>query len=153
MDLITRTVYALIRFPDTMASGESHALIEDVVNSTMPYAICKCPGDSPEARSLRKSEACALHEPEGCPAVPMFTRGRRVRAAVGSEDEAQRAVRKCVQSRPMHSPAVYLGLCKSWPRILFENPDLEAVSRSVGLGGSGVGLCVFGGHDWVAGDS
>jgi hypothetical protein len=27
MDLITRTVYALIRFPDTMASGESHALI------------------------------------------------------------------------------------------------------------------------------
>jgi hypothetical protein len=66
MDLITHTVYALVRYPDTMASGEIHGLI-DVVDATMPYAIRKCPGDLPEARSLWKTEVCALHK---------LTRGR-----------------------------------------------------------------------------
>jgi hypothetical protein len=95
MDLII--VYALFRFPDTMALGKIDTLPEDAVVATMPNAIRNCPGDSPEVKSLWKSEVCMLHEPEHCPAVPMFTRGWRAHAALGSEDDAQCAVRKGVQ--------------------------------------------------------
>lgn len=139
MDLIDRTVNALLsRLTNAMGSGEVDSIIDKVVEATLRYALLKYSGDIPGKDGLWRSGICALHPPESCRILPMFS--RKVIAQhqeSGQEDASLLAIReKYLQSyrSGLFSPKSMdvLSTGTFWARIFLENPDLETVGRSIG---------------------
>ena len=139
MDLIDRTVTALLsRLTNAMGSGEVDAIIDKVVEATLRYALVKYSGDIPGKDGLWPSGICALHPPESCRILPMFSRKLIAQHQdSGQEDASLFAIReKYLQSyrSGLFSPKSMdvLSTGTFWPRLFLENPDLETVGRSIG---------------------
>lgn len=139
MDLIDRTVTALLsRLTNAMGSGEVDAIIDNVVEATLRYALVKYSGDIPGKDGLWPSGICALHPPESCRILPMFSRKLIAQHQdSGQEDASLFAIReKYLQSyrSGLFSPKSMdvLSTGTFWPRLFLENPDLETVGRSIG---------------------
>ncbi|ESK93630.1 asteroid-like protein 1 [Moniliophthora roreri MCA 2997] len=137
MDLINITVNALLnRSPTTMGTGEIDAVVDRIVESTLQYAITKYEGQD---GTLWPSTLCALHEPDVCPMLPIFS--RRIAAGDWQEDDMESKellirdeVRKLLleayrsgKLSPMLVDCLNTGTF--WPRFFLENPDVESVSR------------------------
>ena len=139
MDLIDRTVTALLsRLTNAMGSGEVDSVIDKVVEATLRYALVKYSGDIPGKDGLWPSGICALHPPESCRILPMFSRKLIAQHQdSGQEDASLFAIReKYLQSyrSGLFSPKSMdvLSTGTFWPRLFLENPDLETVGRSIG---------------------
>lgn len=139
MDLIDRTVTALLsRLTNAMGSGEVDAIIDKVVEATLRYALVKYSGDIPGKDGLWPSGICALHPPESCRILPMFSRKLIAQHQdSGQEDASLFAIReKYLQSyrsglfSPKNMDVLSTGTF--WARLFLENPDLETVGRSIG---------------------
>ncbi|KAK7045644.1 hypothetical protein VNI00_007477 [Paramarasmius palmivorus] len=137
MDLINITVKTLLnRSPATMGSGEIDAIVDRIIESTLQYAIAKYEG---EDGSLWPSTLCALHEPDVCPMLSIFSRS----IAAGDwqeedmdnkelliKDEVRRLLLEAYRNGKL-SPSIVncLNTGTLWPRLFLENPDIESVSR------------------------
>lgn len=139
MDLIDRTVTALLsRLTNALGSGEIDSIIEKVVEATLRYALLKYSGDIPGKDGLWRSGICALHPPESCRILPMFSQKVITQHQdSGQEDASLFAIReKYLQSyrsglfSPKNMDVLSTGTF--WPRLFLENPDLETVGRSIG---------------------
>ncbi|KAG1794319.1 uncharacterized protein HD556DRAFT_1369428 [Suillus plorans] len=144
MDLIDRSVHALlIRQPSTMASGETDAIVDRIVNATLQYAINKYDGDTFGPDGLWPSKVCALHQAETCRLPGLFSR-----ILLSADDNAanNNTAEHDTQLPQLHS--LYISAYRSghlqpklmdilntgtfWPRLFLENPDAENVARSIG---------------------
>lgn len=136
MDLIQKTVQALLsRSPAVVSPGEIDAIVDGIVVSTLQYAISTHDGQN---GSLWPSTLCALHEPDACPMLPMFSRHL---AAVNWQEEdmvgkdflnkveARKLLLEAYRSGQI-SPNVVncLNTGTIWPRLFLESPDVESVS-------------------------
>ena len=144
MDLIDKAVDALlVRSRSAMGSGEVDNIITTIVEATLQYAIPKYEGEIQGQPGLWPTQVCALHEPDVCPLLPLFSRSLSYKELSddGDDETEERAMREEVRAlyvqayrtgwlppKTMH----ILSTGTSWPRIFLENPDLESVSRSVG---------------------
>ncbi|KAG1823993.1 hypothetical protein EV424DRAFT_1472010 [Suillus variegatus] len=136
MDLIDRSVHALlIRQPSTMASGETDAIVDRIVNATLQYAINKYDGDTFGPDGLWPSKVCALHQAETCRLPGLFSR-----ILLSADDEAaNNTAEHDTQLPQLHS--LYISAYRSghlqpklmdilntgtfWPRLFLETPDAE----------------------------
>ncbi|KAL1660913.1 hypothetical protein GGF50DRAFT_62115 [Schizophyllum commune] len=137
MSLIERTVNALLSRVGTLGSGEVAAVVDNIVEATLPYAMPK-----PLSGSLWPSPVCALHAPETCTILPMFSRLFDFEAeasfderthALRIADKARRRYIKAYRAGALsHRLADVLSTGTFWPRVFLENPDAETVSKTVG---------------------
>ncbi|KAJ8076853.1 hypothetical protein PM082_001276 [Marasmius tenuissimus] len=137
MDLINKTVRTLLnRSPAILSSGEVDQIVDGIVVSTLQYAISKYDGEN---GAFWPSTLCALHEPDMCPMLPMFS--RKLAAVDWQEEdmedkeflngvEVRRVVLEAYRSGQI-SPNVVNSLNSGtwWPRLFLESPDVESVSR------------------------
>jgi len=135
MELIDKAVDALlIRSRSTMGSGEVDNIITTIVDATLQYAIPKYEGE--DRPGLWPTRICALHEPEACPLLPLFSRS--ILSEELSEVEGSEAQPTREEVRALYVNAYRAGLLPpkmmhilrtgtSWPRLFLENPDLENV--------------------------
>jgi hypothetical protein len=140
MDLIDKAVDALlVPSRSTIGSGEIDNIISTVVDATLQYAIPKYEEEIEGRPRLWPTQVCALHDPDDCPLLPLFSRSI---PPENLEDERE-ALAMREQVRSMYVRAYRNGLLPpkamhilstgtSWPRIFLENPDLETVARSIG---------------------
>ncbi|KAK2463159.1 hypothetical protein APHAL10511_004814 [Amanita phalloides] len=139
MDLIDRTVNTLLsRRTITLGSGEIEEIIDGIVNATLQYALTKNQGAADGKESLWPTDICALHGPDACPLLPVFS--RLCEDDVGTQDEDSQAK---IKQRGLYLEAYRKGLLSEklvdivntasyWPRLFLENPDIETVGRSIG---------------------
>ncbi|KAG7091037.1 hypothetical protein E1B28_010097 [Marasmius oreades] len=137
MDLIQKTVQALLsRSPSILSSGEIDAIVDGIVISTLQYAISTRDGQD---GSFWPSTLCALHEPDVCPMLPIFSRHL---AAVDwqEEDMEGKEFLNRIQTRKLLLEAYRSGQISPnvinclntgtlWPRLFLESPDVESVSH------------------------
>ncbi|KAL1746165.1 hypothetical protein HDZ31DRAFT_34719 [Schizophyllum fasciatum] len=137
MTLIERTVNVLLSRVGTLGSGEVAAVVDNIVEATLPYAMPKALDSS-----LWPSPVCALHSPDTCAILPMFSRSVEFEAET-SFDERTHALRLADKARRRYIKAYRAGALSSrladvlstgtfWPRVFLENPDAETVSKTVG---------------------
>lgn len=136
MDLIERSVNALLLRPSSFGSGEIAEVVEKIVEATLQYAIPKYEGDTPGPAGLWASELCALHGLHVCPILPLFSRKVADLADGSEEQEYGLAVREdFIKSyrAGFLSPKLMdvLHTATYWPRLFLENPDYETASRSI----------------------
>ncbi|KAH8117066.1 PIN domain-like protein [Phellopilus nigrolimitatus] len=130
MELIQMTVTALLTSSHAPAaligSGQATAIVESIVEGTLPYAMPPRPS---EDETLSKT-VCSLHAPSECRLVSLLDRSDNTGPARANE----------VASLYLHayrlgkfSPWLMdiLSTRSFWPRLFLENPDTEAVARSV----------------------
>ncbi|KAJ3784334.1 hypothetical protein GGU10DRAFT_358236 [Lentinula aff. detonsa] len=146
MDLISKTVKALlIRSLDSLGSGEVEEIVERVVDSTLQYAIPKYEPTSESDSNLWPSPLCALHQPDLCPMLPLFS--RNIAANEWTQDGTQEedlvpsaefvkldAVRNTLMQAYRAgrlSPNILncLNSGSLWPRLFLENPDAETTAK------------------------
>jgi len=139
MDLIDKAVDALLLHTQpTIGSGEVENIVSSVVDATLQYAIPRYDGEPQGPSGLWPTQVCALHDPDVCPLLPPFSRSLLSNGYTKSEEWAMRdEVRAlCVGAYRTGrlSPKIMhiLSTGTYWPRLFLENPDLEAVSRSIG---------------------
>ena len=142
MDLIDKAVDALlVRSRTTMGSGEIENIISTVVEATLQYAIPKYEGEIHGPLSLWPTPICALHQPDVCPLLPMFSRSLASEELSEPEEIEEQVMRENIRALYVRAyrsgwlPPKILNILKSgtsWPRLFLENPDLESVARSVG---------------------
>jgi hypothetical protein len=139
MDLIDRSVNALLTRSTILGSGEIDNIVDKIVEATLQYAIPRSEGDVLGQTELWPTGACALHEPELCPFLPMIS--RMVEASSDEEETDDLQNHTAVRARYLDayrkghlSPKIMDTLNSStfWPRLFLENPDLETVGRSIG---------------------
>ncbi|KAJ3829644.1 hypothetical protein F5878DRAFT_552474 [Lentinula raphanica] len=146
MDLISKTVKALlIRSLDSLGSGEVEGIVERVVEATLQYAIPKNESPSESDNQLWPSSLCALHPPELCPMLPIFSRniaanewseaGDQEVAFVTSEkfnklDAVRRILLEAYRAGKL-SPTLLnaLNSASLWTRLFLENPDVETSAK------------------------
>ncbi|KAJ3998740.1 hypothetical protein F5050DRAFT_1566541, partial [Lentinula boryana] len=146
MDLISKTVKALlIRSLDSLGSGEVEEIVERVVDSTLQYAIPKYDPTSESDNNLWPSPLCALHHPDLCPMMPLFSRNIAANEWTehGTEEEdlvpsAEFVKLDAVRNALMQayragqlSPSILdcLNSGSLWPRPFLENPDAETTAK------------------------
>ncbi|KAJ4496677.1 hypothetical protein C8R41DRAFT_895027 [Lentinula lateritia] len=144
MDLIGKTVKALlIRSLDSLGSGEVEEIIERIVNSTLQYAIPKYHAPTELENGLWPSPLCALHEPDLCSMLPLFSRNiaatewteeEHLDNPISSDkfsqlDEVRSKLMKAYRSGKL-SPNIINCLNSSsfWARLFLENPDMETTA-------------------------
>jgi hypothetical protein len=139
IDLIDKTIHLLlVRSPSMMSSGEIAAIVEKIVEATLQYAIPKYEADQVGMDSLWPTDVCALHEPEVCPVLPLFSR-----LISEMQEESEKVVEMKDRVRALHlatyrkgqlSPKIVdiLSTGTYWPRLFLEHPDFESVGRSIG---------------------
>ncbi|KAJ3810815.1 hypothetical protein F5876DRAFT_88684 [Lentinula aff. lateritia] len=145
MDLIGKTVKALlIRSLDSLGSGEVEEIVERIVNSTLQYAIPKYHPPTKLENGLWPSPLCALHEPDFCPMLPLFSRNiaatewteeEHLENTISSDqfsqlDEVRSKLMKAYRSGKL-SPNIINCLNSSsfWSRLFLENPDMETTAK------------------------
>lgn len=140
MSLIERTVNVLLQRIGTLGSGEIAAVVDNIVEATLPYAMPKTASaaDAP----LWPSPVCALHSPETCTLLPMFSRAVEFEAEAAFDertpevqvaDKARRRYIKAYRAGALSSRMMdVLSTGTFWPRVFLENPDAETVSKTVG---------------------
>jgi hypothetical protein len=127
-----------------MASGETDAIVDRIVNATLQYAIDKYDGDTFGPDSLWPSKICALHRAETCRLPGLFSRALLLSTDNEVADEI--TAEHDIQLPQLHS--LYITAYRSgqlqpklmdilntgtfWPRLFLENPDAENVARSIG---------------------
>lgn len=159
MELIDAAVTGLLVRPlDTFATGEREAVVERIAEATLQYAIPKAddnaagPSASTQLYDAGEedvglewvSNACPLHAPEACPLVSVLSGLIRARdAALENSDLETPAGGPLEQVRERYVAAYRHGVLDPhildaaqtgtmWPRMFLEDPDKEAVQRSVG---------------------
>ncbi|EJD02205.1 PIN domain-like protein [Fomitiporia mediterranea MF3/22] len=131
MELIQMTIGALLTGSGAPAvligSGQQEAIVEAVAEGTLPYAIPLRPADD----VFLSETVCALHEPFECQLVAQMDRTGI--EGLSKHAEAVSALYLRAYRLGQFSPLLMdiLSTRTSWPRIFLENPDMEAVSRSV----------------------
>ncbi|KAI0044243.1 PIN domain-like protein [Auriscalpium vulgare] len=121
----------LVRPSSTMASGEREAIVEKTVQATLAYSI-----PSQGGSSLYPTPACALHTPDTCPLVDSLSQPI-LGSSDGDELPSRTRCRKLYLSayrKGRLSPRIMdiITAGTSWPKLFLEDPDLEAVARSIG---------------------
>jgi hypothetical protein len=56
-----------------MGSGEVDAIVNTIVDATLQYAIPKYEGETQGQPDLWPTQVCALHPPDVCPLLPIFS--------------------------------------------------------------------------------
>lgn len=139
MDLIDRSVNALLARSTVLGSGEIDKIVDKIVEATLQYAMPRPKEDCPSQSELWSTGACALHEPEFCPLLPIISRIFETLSGEEDSEELLNAIRVRANYldayRKGHlSPKIMdtLNSATFWPRLFLENPDLETVGRSIG---------------------
>lgn len=129
LDLIQSTVAALVATsnapPLLTGSAEQAAIVERVVEGTLPYAIPMRPLEGEDIGEL----GCALHTAVTCPLALLLDRtddGTHHRQVIAAN--YLRTYRAGLFS-PLLMDVLTTGTF--WPVLFLENPDLECVARSV----------------------
>ena len=131
VDFVDLTIESLLIRPMSMGPGERESIVEKTVDATLQYAIPKHQGDGEGSNSL-----CALHDADFCPLVGCLSHPSPNNTA-GGETQVRKEVRFLYISayrRGYLSPGLMdiLSTGTAWPESFLENPDIEAVSRSLG---------------------
>jgi len=131
VDFVDLTIESLLIRPMPMGPGERESIVEKTVDATLQYAIPKHQGGGEGSKSL-----CALHDADFCPLVGCLSHPSPNNTAE-NETEVRKEVRFLYISayrRGHFSPSLMdiLGTGTAWPESFLENPDIEAVSRSLG---------------------
>ena len=141
MELIERAVSALmIRSLDSMGSGERERVVNRVVDATLQYAIPRYDGDVNGAEGLWTSGVCALHSADSCPLLRYMMQPVDAEGEVDAAEELPSEYQERV--RALYIAAYRAGRLDPhtldpmrtgtfWYRQFLENPDLEAVARSM----------------------
>lgn len=130
MDLIEMTVGTLAATSNAAAilvgPDQVKAIVENVVEGTLPYAMPLRPS---EDTHLRRT-VCSLHSPEECRLLAALNR-MDLDLSIYAADVANLYLHAYRLGK--YSPALMNILFSRtfWPRIFLENPDTESVSRSV----------------------
>ena len=133
VDFVDLTIESLLIRPmsTAMGPGERESMVEKTVDATLQYAIPKHQGGSEGSNFL-----CALHDADSCPLVGSLSHPSPNNAAE-NDTEVRKEVRFLYISayrRGHFSPGLMdvLSTGTAWPESFLENPDIEAVSRSLG---------------------
>ena len=131
VDFVDLAIESLLIRPISMGSSERESIIEKTVDAALQYAIPKHQECSEGSTSI-----CPLHNSDSCPLVACFSRPTSDRPPE-NEGEARKQVRVLYLSAYRHgrfSPGLMdiLSTGTAWPDSFLENPDVEAVSRSLG---------------------
>jgi len=130
----------LLHTQSTIGSGEIENIVSSVVDATLQYAIPRYDGEPQGPSGLWPTQVCALHDPDVCPLLPLFSRSLLSNGYTEGKSE-EWAMRDEVRALCVGayrtgrlSPKIMhiLSAGTYWPRLFLENPDLEAVSRSIG---------------------
>lgn len=131
VDFVDLTIESLLIRPMPMGPGERESIVEKTVDATLQYTIPKHQGGGEGSKSL-----CALHDADSCPLVGSLSHPSPNNTAE-NEIEVRKKVRALYISayrRGHFSPGLMdiLTTGTAWPESFLENPDIEAVSRSLG---------------------
>ncbi|KAL0955983.1 hypothetical protein HGRIS_002162 [Hohenbuehelia grisea] len=144
MDLIGRTVHALLDSASTLSSGEVETIINGVVDSTLQYAIPKSDAQDANPETLWPTPVCPLHQADACPLLPLISRNVAERVLQRQEEDLEdKALETLDQVRSLYLSAYRAGKLSPrimdvlhtstyWPRHFLEHPDFETVGRSIG---------------------
>ncbi|KAF9456941.1 hypothetical protein BDZ94DRAFT_1124986, partial [Collybia nuda] len=138
MDLIDRSVNALLPRSTTLNSNEIEKIVDKIVDATLQYAIPRSERSNHGSSNAWSTGACPLHEPEFCPLLPLISRNFEMINKEGNEE-----LSNVIKIRNFYldayrngqlSPKIMdiLNSATFWPRLFLENPDIETVGRSIG---------------------
>lgn len=131
VDFVDLTIESLLIRPMSMGPGERESIVEKTVDATLQYAIPKHQGGGEGPNSL-----CPLHDADSCSLVGCLSHPSPNNTAE-NETEVRKEVRFLYISayrRGYFSPGLMdvFSTGTAWPESFLENPDIEAVSRSLG---------------------